>query len=63
MTTKGTVVIPGKRSATRNPWSFPDTGFRRYDGEAIHSHFARTLHDFALFEDGDGMHLYFSINR
>jgi hypothetical protein len=38
----GTVVIPGKRSATRNPWSFLDTGFRRYDGNAIRSHFART---------------------
>jgi hypothetical protein len=36
----GRFVIPGKRSATRNPLCFRDSRFRENDGKLITGHFA-----------------------
>jgi hypothetical protein len=41
MTTIEHFVIPGKRSATRNPLCFLDSRFRGNDGKLILCHFAR----------------------
>jgi hypothetical protein len=40
----GRFVIPGKRSATRNPLYFQNSRFRGKDGELILNHFVQAQH-------------------